>query len=122
MVTRFYDLFNTVSSSGKNGFTDVAKSHWAYKYINSAASMNWIAGYADGTFRPDNNIKRAEVVAIVNRVTDRAADKDYINKNLSAVNSFADLKDKTYWAFYDIIEAANTHNLVNTASGEMWVK
>ncbi len=84
--------------------------------------MDWIKGYADGTFKPDSNITRAEVVAIVNRVTDREADTEYVNKNMSAVNKFTDLKDKSYWAFYEIMEASNTHNAVNDKDGEAWVK
>ena len=81
-----------------------------------------INGYSDSTFKPDSNITRAEVVTIVNRVTGRAADTEYINKNMSAVNKFTDLKDKSYWAFYEILEASNTHNTVDGKSGETWVK
>ncbi len=84
----------------------------------------WIGlrGYADGTFKPDNNITRAEVVAIVNRVTDREADTEYVNKNLSSLNRFDELTDTGYWSYYPIIEAANTHKAVNGADGEAWVK
>lgn len=84
--------------------------------------MNWINGYSDGTFKPDSNITRAEVVTIVNRVTEREADTEYINKNISAVNKFTDLKDKAYWAFYEILEASNTHKTVNGKNGETWIK
>lgn len=122
MCTRFYMMLGDVKSSGKNIFSDVLSSHWASKYIYSAVAMEWIKGYADGTFRPDENITRAEVVTIENRVTDRSADMEYINKNMSAVNKFADLKDKAYWAFYEIIEASNTHMAVICADGEVWVK
>ncbi len=41
---------------------------------------------------------------------------------MSAVNKFTDLKDKSYWAFYEILEASNTHNTVDGKSGETWVK
>lgn len=122
MVTRFYELFDKTATQSKNSFADVATTHWAYKYINTASAMDWIAGYADSTFRPDNSITRAEVVAIVNRVTGRSADTEYINKNMSAVNVFADLIDKSYWAFYEILEAANTHSMINSAIGEIWIK
>ncbi len=70
----------------------------------------------------DNNITRAEIVAIVNRVTDREADTKYVNKNLSSLNRFDDLTDTGYWAYYPIIEAANTHNAVTNADSETWVK
>lgn len=122
MCTRFYTMFGDVKTSNKNSFTDTKNNHWAYGFINNAVAMEWIKGYADGTFRPDENITRAEVVTIVNRVTDRSADMEYINKNMSAVNKFTDLKDKAYWAFYEIIEASNTHMAVICADGEDWVK
>jgi hypothetical protein len=122
MCTRFYEMFDEITSSKKNIFTDVENNHWASSYIYSAVGMNWIEGYADGTFKPDNNITCAEVVAIVNRVTDRSADTEYVNKNLSSLNRFADLTDKSYWAYYDIVEAANTHSAVTSSDSETWVK
>ena len=122
MCARFYNLFDKTTDAKSNKFTDVASSHWAYKFINSATAMDWIQGYADGSFKPDNNITRAEVVAIVNRVTDREADTEYVNKNLSSLNRFDDLTDTGYWAYYPIIEAANTHKAVTNADGETWVK
>ena len=122
MCMRFYDMFEDITVSDKNIFNDVPKSHWAVGYICNAIAMKWIEGYADGTFKPDSNITRAEVVAIVNRVLDRSADTEYVNKNISAVNKFTDFKDKSYWAFYEILEAANTHMAVELANGESWVK
>ena len=122
MCMRFYDMFDDITVSDKNIFNDVPKSHWAAGYIYNAIAMKWIEGYADGTFKPDSNITRAEVVAIVNRVLDHTADTEYVNKNISAVNKFMDLKDKSYWAFYEILEAANTHIAVQSANGETWVK
>ena len=122
MCMRFYDMFEDITVSDKNIFNDVPKSHWASCYIYNAIAMKWIEGYADGTFKPDSNITRAEVVAIVNRVLDRSADTEYVNKNISAVNKFTDLKDKSYWALYEILEAANTHMAVQSANGETCVK
>ena len=122
MCMRFYDMFEDITVSDKNIFNDVPKSHWASSYIYNAIAMKWIEGYADGTFKPDSNITRAEVVAIVNRVLDRSADTEYVNKNISAVNKFTDLKDKSYWALYEILEAANTHMAVQSANGETCVK
>ena len=122
MCMRFYGMFDKVKSSSRNIFSDVPKSHWASENIYNAIAMDWIKGYADGTFKPDSNITRAEVVTIVNRVTKREADTEYVNKNLSTLNRFTDLTDKGYWAYYEITEAANTHMAVTKTSGETWVK
>ena len=45
--------FDTGVSDGCSEFTDLA-GHWAREEIGKAASLGWIQGYEDGTFRPDN--------------------------------------------------------------------
>ena len=40
---------------------------------------------------------------------------------MSAMNKFTDIKDKSYWAFYDIIEASNTHMVIVNTDVEAWV-
>ncbi len=122
MCSRFYTLTDKITAAKTSKFTDVKSGHWAYQYIIDAAAMDWIAGYADNTFRPDAQIKRAEVVAIVNRMTGRKADRDFVNANMSKINPFTDMNDSVYWAFYDVIEAANTHMAVESANGEVWTK
>lgn len=37
-------------------FSDVTKEHWAYKYILQAYGDRIVAGYGDGTFRPEETI------------------------------------------------------------------
>ena len=46
------------------GFSDV-KGHWAQSYIATWADKGVINGYPDGTFRPDQQITRAEVTKIL---------------------------------------------------------
>lgn len=36
------------------------ENHWSAEYIQQAIDRKWISGYPDGSFRPDNNITRAE--------------------------------------------------------------
>lgn len=46
--------------------TDIS-GHWAHKHIESMVAQGVIAGYPDGSFRPDNPITRAEFVSMINR-------------------------------------------------------
>ncbi len=48
-------------------FSDIS-GHWAEKSINDAAAAGYVGGYKDGTFRPQNNVTRAEFAAMVNRI------------------------------------------------------
>lgn len=48
-------------------FTDVPASHWAAGYIGAAEESDLMNGYDDGTFRPDDQLNRAEMAALVAR-------------------------------------------------------
>lgn len=123
MAVRFYGLFDEVKySADTTKYSDLSSGYWAIKDISFAKNIGWLNGYADGTFRGDNNITRAEVVTVVNRATGRRADVSYINKNLSVLNKFTDLKNNSHWGWADIMEAANDHKAVSISNGETWVK
>lgn len=47
--------------------TDVPETHPANKEITTLLEKGYLAGYKDGTFRPDGNITRAEFVTMVNK-------------------------------------------------------
>ena len=72
-------------TDGTAAFTDVPASHWAARSIAYAATRGWVTGYADGTFKPGNNITRAEVAAVTCRLLERSADKEYIRAHLKDV-------------------------------------
>ena len=114
MTVRFDTLFNDVKKGSYTvKYIDVASNYWAYSDIAYAKNVGWLNGYADGSFKGDNAITRAEVVTVVNKATDRIADEGYINKNLSSLNKFTDLKNNLHWAFYAILSAANTIQCAN---------
>jgi len=122
MTVRYFDIFEEVKyESSTVKYTDVQGNYWATKDIAYASNAKWLNGYVDGTFKPDINITRAEVVTVVNRVTGCTADEAYINKNLEVLDRFTDLKTNSHWAFYDILSAANDHLAVESADSEIWV-
>jgi hypothetical protein len=49
-------------------FPDVPTSYWAHDTISNLNGLGYISGYPDGTFRPDNQITRAEFCAIMDKV------------------------------------------------------
>ena len=48
-------------------YTDTT-GHWAEKQISNLSKNGIIAGYSDGTFKPNNNMTRAELVTVINRL------------------------------------------------------
>lgn len=101
MVARYAKLENGQSSS----FSDV-KGHWAEGAVAALTEQGWVGGYSDGTFHPDMPVTRAEVTKIINRMLDRVPDQEALDAELSNLTTFSDV-EKTHWAFYEILEAAN---------------
>ncbi len=46
-------------------FSDLSKNHWAYDDIMEMAELGILDGYADGTFKPNKTISRAEFSKIL---------------------------------------------------------
>ena len=59
----------TETAGAANYFNDVSASYWAANAIAICAKLGWITGYPDGSFRPDRNVTRAELMAMINRAT-----------------------------------------------------
>jgi len=58
----------------KTSFAD-ATEHWSTEYIHAVNDKGYMKGYPDGSFKPDNNITRAETVATMNRILGRTPDE-----------------------------------------------
>ena len=109
-------------TDGAAAFTDVPASHWAAKSIAYAATRGWVTGYADGTFKPGNNITRAEVAAVTCRLLERSADIEYIRAHLKELpRVFADMNEQ-HWAYWYVMEAANGHDYTKSGNTETWLR
>lgn len=123
LAVRFFDVYGDGDAEimeQYKDFNDVSDGYWAAAYIKAAAKHGWINGYGDGSFRADDEINRAEVVTIVNRLLGREADADYIADNLRKLNTFPDVSRK-HWAYYAVMEAANAHTAI-LGDSESWSK
>ena len=54
-------------------FSDMPFGTWYYPNVRYAVAMGLVKGYTDGTFRPEDTIRRSEVVAILYRVAGEPA-------------------------------------------------
>ena len=113
--------FAKLDTSGKNIFSDVTADAWYYDYVVGSIQYGWINGYEDGTFRPNNTITRSEVTAIVNRMLGRSADKAFVDRHADELTQFSDVP-VSYWAYYEIMEAANAHDYVKDNGVEDWTR
>lgn len=98
--------FDKTQSSTSSNFTDIS-GHWAEKYIERAATLGWIAGYSDGTFRPSNYITRAEAMTMINRVLCRMPETE--SDLLPGMITWPDNQPGT-WYYLAVQEATNSHD------------
>ena len=111
--------FNTKPTNTSDSFSDIS-GHWAEAEIERAVAFGWIAGYPDGTFRPDTYITRAEAMTMINRVLCRMPqdEKDL----LSTMVVWPDNKP-TDWYYLAVQEATNSHEFERKgAVNEKWTK
>lgn len=83
-------------------FSDVEDWRWSAGSINAAVKNGIITGYSDGTFLPENPIRRSEAARMANVAIGRITDKDFLN---TIECPYSDLF-KTHWAYYEFIIAA----------------
>ncbi len=90
-------------SKGRDIYTDVPSSHWAYKYITAVTDAKLMKGYGHGKFGPNDTVKKEEIITTIVRL-----------KHWKIVNpetgTFLDVPKK-YWA-YPYIETAVKNGLI----------
>jgi hypothetical protein len=86
-------LVNPAPSLAQNAaFSDVSSNYWAKDFIVQLAQRNVIAGFPDGTFKPEKSVTRAEFAAMM-----RQANK-YFNK--ARINNPVSFRDVPTTAWY----------------------
>ena len=63
MAVKASPVADQVGQASTSPFPDVPYTHWAAGYVQVGVSQGYIAGYLDGTFRPDNAILLEEAVS-----------------------------------------------------------
>ena len=116
MIARCDGAYYTGSSTV---FSDTY-GHWAASYIARAYELGWINGYGT-TYAPDRYISRAETVAVLNRVLNRAP--QYTSDLTRNYTTFSDVATSA-WYYLDVEEAANSHTYTRktNADYETWTK
>ncbi|NJM73445.1 MAG: S-layer homology domain-containing protein [Scytonema sp. RU_4_4] len=73
-------------------FSDVQPNYWAQPFIQRLAQRNIVAGYPDGTFRPEQAVQRDELAAIIRKAFDQSP-----VRQIESGSAFKDVSEG-YWA------------------------
>lgn len=77
-------------------FRDVPAGYWAKTYIEALAAKNIIAGFPDGSFKPNEPVTRAQFAAIISKAFAPSPKRE--------TSSFNDVS-RNFWA-YQVIQSA----------------
>lgn len=88
-----------VASGIQVKFSDVSGNHWANDFIAELAALQIVQGFPDGSFRPDEQLTRAQFAAMISQAFTKVQVRNAI--------SFRDVSTK-HWAYSAIREAYST--------------
>ena len=83
-------------SLAQTTFSDVSSNYWAAQFIQQLSQLGVIAGFPDGSFRPEEPVTRAQFAAMVNKAFQKTQQRQTIN--------FTDVPSN-YWASSAIEQA-----------------
>lgn len=111
LIKLFLSLFvitlAVIPVSAQNGkiFPDVSSNHWAAAQIKELSQSGVIVGYPDGTFKPDDNVTRAEFASMAIRALGQE------HTTVAQPVNFTDIASD-FWA-YDMIQRALYFELIS---------
>lgn len=95
-ASSFLPWFLTSPAQAQGRFTDVPTGYWAERFIVDLASRDVIAGFPDGSFRPNAPVTRAQYAAMVRKAFNKVKIRNPV--------AFVDVPG-AYWATPAIDEA-----------------
>ena len=108
--------FDDLDLGSASKFTDIV-GHWAEDYITSSENKGWIKGYPDMTFKPQQDITRAEAMTLINNVLERAVPAENIHPDAIF---WPDISEDD-WYYEAVMEATNSHDYTIEEDGsELW--
>ena len=99
IVTVLYRCAGEPDVAEEAGFTDVPADEWYTDAVAWGKASGVVAGFDDGTFRPNNAVTREQIMAFFYRYVTEIQKKELPAENdLRIYNSFYDVKSVGSWA------------------------
>lgn len=92
-------------------YSDMDTNHWAYKQIKQLSEQSVVVGYPDGSFKPDENVTRAEFASMAIKALGQE------NATVAQPVNFKDI-NKDFWAYNAIQKAIYFDLISNPDKGE----
>ena len=101
-------------TSGNNTavFKDVETNTDMGKAISEMYELGYLAGYEDGTFKPNGEITRAELVRVINQVMKYSSEDKIVTDNASIMKDFADNTTEDKGWYYEDVRIAQSYGYI----------
>lgn len=106
IVTALYSSAGTAFGAAAPQLTGIT-GHWAQNEVTDWVDKGLIQGYADGSFKPDNSLKRSEFMALINRAFGFTETAPVAYKDLSTSN----------WAYTEVAKAVKAGYISGYSDG-----
>ncbi len=97
----FCNLLSEKTDAASVSYSDVKASAWYAGAVGILSELGIVKGYEDGSFRPDDEISRAEFVAMISRFFDMKPAQDC---------EFPDIEEECW--YYDIVASASSQGWI----------
>ena len=94
-------------------FTDVKETDWHAAYVATLVDNGYVQGYGDNSFKPNNNITRAEMAVIIGNILDVKVSSAQVARLLG---QFEDANDIPAWAKEGAAKAVKEGLMVGSAN------
>ena len=91
-------------------FSDTRNTNWSNQYINELANKNIVKGFPDNTYKPDEDITRAEFAVILK--------KAFSLKEEDVNIKFSDDKEIPEWAYSSIYAVVNQYLILGDSENK----
>ncbi|NDJ23472.1 S-layer homology domain-containing protein [Nostoc sp. B(2019)] len=110
-VNAVVPLLSHAQTPTQTVFSDVQPNYWAQPFIQRLAQRNIVAGYPDGTFRPEQAVQRDELAAIIRKAFNQPP-----VQQIESGSVYEDVSEG-YWAERPIESAAQQGFMSGDSSG-----
>lgn len=93
-------------------FKDVDTNTDMGKAISEMYELGYLAGYEDGTFKPNGEITRAELVRVINQVMKYSSEDKIVTDNAGIMKDFADNTTGDKGWYYEDVRIAQSYGYI----------
>ncbi|KAB8137488.1 hypothetical protein F9U64_09195 [Gracilibacillus oryzae] len=117
LIDRALQLDTSTENSGE--FKDVEGSAWYKESVKDVAGADILVGYGDNTFRPEEEMTREEIIAVMIRAYEYAKGTDIEADAEEMLADFVDADEISEWAKQEVAEAIAAHLVYGVTENEI---